>query len=167
MKKANDNQESAPPSGFPSPYARLATQLLRACLSILVLGAAVLARPPMAHYDAIPGRPLTASRQSESATLSPSDQQDPGYRWAAHSQGNIQLTLNNHGDIGELNPFSGGPMRDPITGEYIYGCTYPRGSKLIYYLGSSIIVGGIVGRDTLVSCWEFNPEVGSLGEFKF
>ena len=137
------------------------------CLLILCPLLDARARPPLPPYDTIPGQPPVVTRQPQRAALSPSDQQNPGYRWAAHSQGNIQLELNNHGEIGERNPYHAGPIKDPITGEYLYGCTYPRGSKLVYVVDAGPMIGGIVGRDTLVSAWAFNPELGSIGKFKF
>ncbi len=159
-------REFAPSSESASSTACPAIIISIALLCAVYSASIVQARPPLAPYDTIPGRPTTV-RQPQPAALSPSDQQNPGYQWAAHSQGNIQLTLNNHGEIGGLHPYFGPPLKDPITGEYIYGCTYPRESKLVYYMDSPLIIGGIVGRDTLVSAWSLNPEVGALGKFRF
>jgi hypothetical protein len=76
----------------------------------------------------------------------------------AHSCGNLQLSVCNDGKLGSAETI------DPVTGDTVYGCVYPRGSY-VGYSSVSLCIGAVVGKDTLVSNpWEIAPENGS-GEF--
>jgi hypothetical protein len=87
----------------------------------------------------------------------------PHYQYAAHSQGNIQITLNNRGWYG-IGPEGG--IVDPFTGDLVYGLIYPRNSYITYIRGD-IAVGAIVGNDTLVTSWqEFSPAEPPFGAFE-
>jgi len=73
-----------------------------------------------------------------------------GYdRLAAHSQGNIQLTVH-PGGWGHIVRAHGAnlPYIDPITNDSIYGCEYPRGSRNIFPDGI-LHIAGVSGSDTL------------------
>ena len=67
--------------------------------------------------------------------------------YAAHNRGNMQLLIGNNGTIGGL----GMPWPDPLTGEYILSCMYPKFSNSNYLFVASLWIGAVVGRDTLVS----------------
>ncbi len=91
----------------------------------------------------------------------------PDFRWTAHSQGNLQLSVSNAGKIGETiwGPSSAIAIVDPVTGDSVYGCVYPRGSYNSYF-GFGLHVGAIVANDTLVSnSWEMAPDVAPFGAF--
>jgi hypothetical protein len=84
--------------------------------------------------------------------------------WAAHSQGNIQLSLWNSGILGPLGVDN--PRVDPITGDTVRGCIYPRNSG-VYYTHAWLVIGGVRGRDTLSSDGGFemvteDPPIGSF-----
>jgi hypothetical protein len=93
--------------------------------------------------------------------------QDPYSDVAAHSQGNIQLTLfpgrwgfpqwKGTGGIGEEVAYV-----DPITLDSIYGCIFPRGSGNTFIDGF-LIVGGVSDDDTLVSFGTFLIDSFSYG----
>jgi hypothetical protein len=75
--------------------------------------------------------------------------------WRAHNQGNLSLTLEVAG-WGDL-PSNGEvliPYYDPITGDSVYGCSYPRGSRHKYFLGD-LVIGAVSGRDTIAT-WFFS-----------
>jgi len=69
----------------------------------------------------------------------------------AHSQGNIQLSIQ-PGGWGWLAEDEGGwiPLVDPFTHDIIYGCVYPSGSRHMY-LDGRFIAGGIADHDTVFS----------------
>ena len=79
--------------------------------------------------------------------------QDYSPYYAGHNQGNIQLTVTS-GAWGALPYRWSGPAYeeypwvDPITGDSIYGCVYPRGSGNVYIDGM-LMCGGVAGKDTL------------------
>ncbi|MCD6249620.1 MAG: hypothetical protein J7J98_04725 [candidate division Zixibacteria bacterium] len=81
--------------------------------------------------------------------------QVPDYPWplAAHSQGNIQLTVDEIGGFGDLAMRYGGewfPFPDPITNDSIYGCVYPRGTRNMFITGR-LRVAAVKGSDTVSS----------------
>ena len=79
---------------------------------------------------------------------------DYPFNLRAHSQGNLQLTVNPNGGWGQLTGAEGQwiPFPDPYTGDSIYGCVYPRGSRNMFIAGQ-MCLGAIVARDTLVSMY--------------
>jgi len=77
----------------------------------------------------------------------------------AHSQGNLQLSVGG-GGFGSYYFRAGQPVSDfdPLNGDSVYGCVYPRGSYH-HYLRADLHIGAVVGRDTLVSnYWEMSSE---------
>ena len=74
------------------------------------------------------------------------------HRTAVHSQGNIQLRTSNFGLLvtHELDNILQTPV-DPITGEFVNHCMYPRGSYIRYMQEVSLHLGTIVENDTLVT----------------
>ncbi len=90
---------------------------------------------------------------------------------AAHSQGNMQLIIRNNGTFGS----GWDAPEDPITGDHLRSCVYPKNSDLIYLYMTGLWVGAVVGRDTLVSCgaedmyctYEFWPEAEPFGQMKY
>ncbi len=91
-----------------------------------------------------------------------------------HNQNKVQLTLDNRGNVGLgeffIVPFGRGiTIKDPYTGEKITGAVYPKGSGTRFMLQGSMLIGGVVGVDTLVTHtrWETLPEEGALGQFKY
>jgi len=71
----------------------------------------------------------------------------PVIDYMAHNRGNIQLSVANNGTFGTL----GSTIMDPITGQAIQACAYPKNSDLVYLWVAAIWIGAVVGRDTLVS----------------
>jgi len=90
----------------------------------------------------------------------------PGIQWTAHNQGNIQIAVSNRGCIGDGSSQTGG-YRDPFTGDIVNWCIYPRESNYEYWLYLNPIVGATIGRDTLVDCDEFLPDVAPLSDFSY
>lgn len=83
-------------------------------------------------------------------------------RETAHNQGNIQLVLYNGGGFGDQFALA----VDPLTGETIRGVTFPRSSGILW--GSILpMIGGIKGRDTLVTLNEFIPDLPPDNEFQY
>lgn len=82
--------------------------------------------------------------------------QDYYHGYAAHSQGNIQLTIT-PGFFGYVEGYAGDfmPFYDSISHDSIYGCEYPRGSRQMFGYGS-LFVGAVVGSDTLVTYEEWS-----------
>jgi len=87
-------------------------------------------------------------------------------RTAVHSQGNIQLRTGNGGDfVGSELEFGNVIPIDPITGDFVNQCMYPRGSK-ITYLDGMLHFGATIDRDTLVSiAFETGPPEPPFGAF--
>ena len=71
----------------------------------------------------------------------------PVMEYATHNQGNMQLMIGNNGTFGT----EGGDMEDPLTGESVVSCVYPKYSNFTYLWVAALWVGAVVGRDTLVS----------------
>jgi hypothetical protein len=90
--------------------------------------------------------------------------------FAAHNQGNIQLTVS-PGEWG-LIPYrlfghlmESFPCFDPITGDSIDGCIYPRGSGN-FYIDGFLSAGGVAGGDTLFTWfWEHSYALAFDGSF--
>lgn len=95
----------------------------------------------------------------------------PAILYSAHNRGNIQLAVANNGTFG----VHGGSITDPFSGEPIQSCVYPRNTDLVYLWVSAIWIGGIVGRDTLVSVGdedfyetrELWPDAEPFGRFRY
>ncbi|MCK4372228.1 MAG: hypothetical protein KAW61_03730, partial [candidate division Zixibacteria bacterium] len=88
------------------------------------------------------------------------DNQYPAACALIHNIGNIELMVANHGILGM--------GWDCITGEGVmFGCRYPKGSPVQYLGMGALWIGGVVGRDTLVSsAWEMYPDISPFGDFK-
>jgi len=87
---------------------------------------------------------------------------------AAHSQGNIQLTVSPGYWGFPEQKWVGGflyefPFPDPITSDSIYGCIYPRGSGNVYIDGI-LLAGGKAGDDTLFTFGNFGADSFSYGD---
>lgn len=74
---------------------------------------------------------------------------------AAHNQGNIQLTVQ-PGSWGNY-----GPIYDPITGDSVLGCVFPRGTQNLF-LQADLLIGAVRGGDT-VATWFWNMDYADLG----
>ena len=92
-------------------------------------------------------RDLTPKEQIASQRAQPLIAAGPVFHYMGHSRGNIQLAVANNGTFGTL----GGSIANPITGESIPSCIYPKNSNLVYLWVAAVWIGGVVGRDTLVS----------------
>ncbi len=75
---------------------------------------------------------------------------DPYPTLAAHTIGEIGLTVTNKGQFG-TGFFTGDDAQDPVTGEIAPSCVYPYPGTSNYLFSGSFWIGSIVGRDTLVS----------------
>lgn len=92
----------------------------------------------------------------------------PGYCQTAHNIGNIVFPVTNWGRVGNGNEL---PYVDCYTGLRIPNCQFPKGSRTIYLFKGGLWVGGVLGRDTLVSTTaeensrsrEFHPYPGDEG----
>ena len=73
----------------------------------------------------------------------------------SHSQGSLQLTVVAAGGWGDLVGTGERwlPYIDPITGDSIYGCVYPRNSHNLFF-GSLPAFGALSGADTMFSHWD-------------
>jgi hypothetical protein len=89
----------------------------------------------------------------------------PFVEWLAHNQGNLQIEVDNCGNLGAEGLHM--QLNDPLTGEPLRrGMIYPKRSDIWSGGPISIRVGAIVGNDTLVSTsspWQGEPHLG--GEF--
>ncbi|MCX6835355.1 MAG: hypothetical protein NTW07_09535, partial [candidate division Zixibacteria bacterium] len=86
---------------------------------------------------------------------------------AAHSQGNLQLTIDEPGAFGvwSENLVTLRAKVDPLNGDSVYGCIYPRGSGH-RYLQASLCLGAVVDGDSLVSSdYEMAPVETQEGSF--
>src|SRR3989304_9903444 len=95
--------------------------LIRGSLLLLLL---LMAYRPPAHARhpvriGYPADPPHGSSHSASA----SGPNEPQYMYATHSQGNIQITMTNWGQLG-VGPEGG--LLDPFTGDRVYCLIYPR-----------------------------------------
>jgi hypothetical protein len=95
------------------------------------------------------------------------------YRAAMHDVGRIRVTVTNNGVIGDAFGFS---SVDCFTGEPTVACDYPKRSRNMYLYGASLMVGAVVGSDTLVSTgydgwsvagYEFHPDGNPLGSLYY
>ncbi|HUV30952.1 MAG TPA: hypothetical protein VMY05_07695 [Acidobacteriota bacterium] len=82
-----------------------------------------------------------------------------------HNQGNIQFTFMNDGNFAWTPRWD--PAVDPVTGDRVIYCIYPRNSDNVYMLMASLAVGGVVDGDTLVTCAEFWPDLTPYGAFDY
>ena len=87
-------------------------------------------------------------------------------RTAVHSQGNIQLrTGNGGGFVTSIIEINDQTLIDPITGDRVNLCIYPRGSDIMYLRGE-LHFGATIDGDTLVSnAWETGPPEPPFGAF--
>ncbi len=95
----------------------------------------------------ISARDLTPKQQRVAGFGQPLMAAGPTYYYMGHTRGNIQLAIANNGTFGTL----GSSIADPITGESIPSCIYPKNTDLVYLWVAAVWIGGVVGRDTLVS----------------
>lgn len=99
-----------------------------------------------------------------------SSSNDPIVYYAAHTRGNMQLAVANNGTFGSY----GSTIIDPITGQQIQSCIYPKNSDIVSVWVGALWIGAIVGRDTLVSTGtedfyelsEFWPNPGDSFQFQ-
>ncbi len=86
---------------------------------------------------------------------------DPYPTLAAHTIGNIGLTVVNKGQFG--TGFFTGDVRDPVTGVIAPSCVYPYPGNADYLFSGAFWIGAVVGRDTLVSVgadgWSYVQEM--------
>ena len=95
----------------------------------------------------------------------------PVVEYAVHKRGNIQLAVANNGTFGTY----GRSIPDPLTGEGIPSCIFPKNSDLVYLWVAAIWAGAIKGNDTLVSVGdedfyvttEFWPDIKPFGDFRY
>jgi len=95
----------------------------------------------------------------------------PVIKYTAHTRGNMQLVVGNNGTFG----YYGSAIIDPLTGMAVESCAFPKNSNLVYLWVSGIWIGGVVGRDTLVSVGEEDfyvtrellPDVEPFGDFQY
>ncbi|MBU0983430.1 MAG: hypothetical protein KKA42_06145, partial [candidate division Zixibacteria bacterium] len=95
----------------------------------------------------------------------------PAYGNVGHDIGKLVMAVANDGTFGLDLGHTGD--RDWFTGEQLYACEYPKGSRTRYLFAGDFWVGAVLGRDTLVSTgadgWdiaanEFHPDELPLGE---
>ena len=86
--------------------------------------------------------------QSSKLQQNYSSANDPIVYYAAHTRGNMQLAVANNGSWGTF----GQNISDPITGQQIQSCVYPKNSEIVFLWVGAMWIGAVVGRDTLVSC---------------
>ncbi len=92
----------------------------------------------------------------------------PGYCVTTHEHGKLYLSLSNFGrfSIGKEDP-----TFDCFTRKRLIDCRYPKGDGTMYLYVGGLWFGGVVGRDTLVSCGveqnsfarELNPDFYPAG----
>ncbi len=86
---------------------------------------------------------------------------NPAYCLTQHDVGKMVLAVSNYGVFG--NGFAQGGSINCFTGERVFSCEYPKGTRTEYIFASCFWVGAIVGRDTLVSTgndgWYTIPEM--------
>jgi hypothetical protein len=126
-------------------------------LSLALFSSSILSHPKekLLHPVRTPSAPRTSA--------------DPEVQYAAHTKGRMTLAIANNGTFGTF----GDEIFDPISGDLILSCVYPRNSDILYLYVGAFWIGAVVGRDTLVSCGsedfyvseEFWPEAGSFGKF--
>ena len=95
----------------------------------------------------------------------------PVVEYGVHKRGNIQLAIANNGTFGTR----GRSIPDPLTGEGIPSCIFPKNSDLVYLWVAAIWAGAIKGNDTLVSVGdedfyvttEFWPDIKPFGDFRY
>ena len=101
----------------------------------------------------------------------PKSAADPVVEYAAHTRGNIQLAIGNNGTFGTR----GRSILDPLTGQGVPSCIFPKNSDLVYLWVAAIWAGAIKDRDTLVSVGdedfyvttEFWPDIKPFGDFRY
>jgi len=103
---------------------------------------------------------ISTVRKPDWAARSSADS-DPYPTLAAHTIGNIGLTVINMGQFG--TGFFNGDVRDPVTGVIAPSCVYPYPGNADYLFSGAFWVGATVGRDTLVSVgadgWSYTQEM--------
>jgi len=95
----------------------------------------------------------------------------PVYCTREHNVGNMRLAVTNHGMIGTGDPKYMGPAaydRDCVTRRLVQSCEYPKDSRTRFLDKADLWVGGVLGRDTLVSTGfyggeEFRPDGRPMG----
>lgn len=102
----------------------------------------------------------------------------PRRKMTVHNQGNIQLSLSNMGSMGWTTWYWSTKIKDPFSQERVACVIYPRGSDIHFQMNSTLLLGAVVGWDTLVSTgvWsfatgssplEFYPVQGAAGDFSY
>ena len=95
----------------------------------------------------------------------------PAYCLVEHNVGKLVLGVSNYGIFGAGDGFIQGSAVDCFTGERVFSCEYPKGSRTRYLYAAAFWIGAVVGRDTLVSVgadgWtqsqEFYPDEEPFG----
>ncbi|MBD3332912.1 hypothetical protein GF356_08675, partial [candidate division GN15 bacterium] len=99
----------------------------------------------------------------------------PAYGITQHKVGRMVLGVTNNGSFGGAE-FSPAGISDFFTGEEVMACEFPKGSETRYLFGAAFWIGGVIGRDTLVSTgadgWslggeEFAPDERPFGELVY
>jgi hypothetical protein len=80
-----------------------------------------------------------------------------------HNQGRLQMTVSNTGQFASNRVDM--PIVDPLTGDRVIKCEYPRNSGIIYGLDAALAIGGIIDGDTMVSWYEYMPDQAPFGGF--
>ena len=97
----------------------------------------------------------------------------PAYCIAEHNVGRLVLSVTNVGSYGSLLYRTFGGDISCFTGQRVWSCEYPKGSRSQYLAGTALWVGAVVDRDTLVSTgpdwwptWtaEFHPAESPFGD---
>lgn len=146
----------------------MANPALRVILTTaLLLSVLAVAGKPLARTIIDPKTALADGKEHQPQQSSAL----PAVLYTAHNRGKVQLAVGNNGTFG----VRGGSITDPFSGEVIQSCVYPRNTDLVYLWVSAIWIGGIVGRDTLVSVGdedfyqttELWPDVEPFGRFRY
>ncbi len=94
----------------------------------------------------------------------------PAYCLTPHNIGKLFVGVTNYGRLSFGNEIV---YFDCFTGAKVPDCQYPKGTPTVYLYKGGIWVGGVVGKDTLVSTgeehnnWsrEFHPDISPYGQF--
>ncbi len=95
----------------------------------------------------------------------------PVVEYGVHKRGNIELAIANNGTFGT----QGQSIPDPLTGQAIVSCIFPKNTEYVYLWVAAIWIGARVGRDTLVStgnedfynATEFYADAPPLGNLQY
>ena len=115
---------------------RLTAILTLTAITILSASSIVVGRTPP-PLDTRPSITMATGRPATCATT--------------HRIGKIALTISNYGTLGTYYLQGARWTLDCFTGERTVSCEYPRNSGTEFLFGGAVWLGGIVGKDTLVS----------------